>query len=143
MAQTLTGNAPKDTYKGLIKTGDSGEVLSDKQLSDGNGNDIPLKVSPTSVTIQADLKDNAGNAGSTGMVLSKTDTGVEWTSRTFTFNQVVSTNTWTIAHNVGSFPSVTVVDSVGNIVVGDISYPDDRTVVLTFKTAFKGKAYLN
>ena len=39
---TLTGNKPKDTYKGLIKTVDSNEVTGDVQLSDGNGNALQI-----------------------------------------------------------------------------------------------------
>jgi hypothetical protein len=140
---TLQGQQPKDTYKGLIKTSDSQEATTEKSLQDGAGNALPMSVSPTAVGFSGDIKDNNGNAGLMGQVLSKTLNGTEWSNRTFTFNQTVSTNIWNISHNIGSYPAVTVVDSVGNFVVGDVSYTDDRSLTLTFKTAFKGKAYLN
>ena len=49
---TLTGNKPKDTYKGLIKTFDSNEVTGEVQLSDGNGNALPMTVSTTDVRVR-------------------------------------------------------------------------------------------
>ena len=140
---TLHGQKPKDTYRGLIKTSDSQEVNAEKSLQDGAGNSLPITVSTTAVGFSGDVKDNNGSAGVVGQVLSKTINGMEWGNRTFTFNQTVSTNIWNITHDIGAFPAVTVVDSVGNFVMGDVSYIDDRSLTLTFKTAFKGKAYLN
>lgn len=140
---SLTNKQVKDTYKGLIKTSDNQEATTEKQLSDGDGNSLPMSVSPTSVGFSGDVKDNNGNVGVNGQVLAKTTSGVEWSNRTFTFNQPASTATWTINHNLGMFPSVSVIDSVGNFVTGNINYIDDRNLEITFKTAFKGKAYLN
>jgi len=140
---TLHGQQPKDTYQGLIKTSDSQAVTTEKTLQDGAGNTLPIKLSPTAVSFTEDIKDNNGSAGQLGQVLSKTLNGVEWENRTFTFNQTVSTAVWAITHDIGMFPSVSVIDSVGNFVIGDVSYIDDRSLTLTFKSAFKGKAYLN
>lgn len=58
-------------------------------------------------------------------------------------NQTTTAATWTINHNLEKFPSVTVVDSSGRKVLGEIQYPDDNTVILTFSAAFSGSAYLN
>ena len=57
--------------------------------------------------------------------------------------QGVSSATWTIAHNLDKFPSVTVKDSAGSIVIGEIEYNDTNNVTLTFSGAFSGEAYLN
>ena len=140
---TLQGKQPKDTYRGLIKTADNLEVNAEKDLEDGAGNGLPLSISPTAVGFTGDVKDNNGSVGVNGQVLSKTGSGVVWSDRTFKFNQVVSIATWNINHNLGFFPSVSVVDSVGNFVTGDVSYIDDNNITITFKSAFKGKAYLN
>lgn len=51
--------------------------------------------------------------------------------------------TWTIVHNLGFFPSVTVVDSGGTTVEGDMRYIDVNTVELSFSAAFGGSAYLS
>ena len=62
---------------------------------------------------------------------------------TYTFTQSSAATTWTIDHNLGKFPSVTVVDSSNNVVVGFQTYNNNNQIVLTFSAAFSGKAYLN
>ena len=67
---------------------------------------------------------------------------------TYTHNQTSTSNTWVITHNLHRFPSVTVVDSGGTIVVGTVVYNSNRKLTITFFSggnalAFQGKAYLN
>ena len=67
---------------------------------------------------------------------------------TFTHNQTSTSNTWVITHNLHRFPSVTVVDSGGTIVIGTIVYNSNKQLTITFFSsgsalAFQGKAYLN
>ena len=64
---------------------------------------------------------------------------------TFVFEQAVASATWTIDYPfVGQFPSVTVTDPAGNVVLADVQYIAglDR-VVITFAQPFAGTAYLN
>lgn len=61
----------------------------------------------------------------------------------FTFTQTTPAQEWVIQHNLDKFPAVTIVDSAGSVVIGDITYIDKDNVKLTFKGAFSGKAYLN
>ena len=46
-------------------------------------------------------------------------------------------------HTPGKRPAVTVVDSAGTVVIGEVDYLDDNTVRLTFCAAFSGTAYFN
>ena len=62
---------------------------------------------------------------------------------TFTFNQTIPATTWTISHNLGKFPSVTVIDSANTVVIGSYVYIDNNNITLNFSAAFAGKAYLN
>ena len=64
-------------------------------------------------------------------------------SPTIEFNQVVPATTWTITHNLGKFPSITVIDSGNTVVNGEYTYIDNNKIVLEFSAAFAGKAYLN
>ena len=64
-------------------------------------------------------------------------------SPTVEFNQVVPATTWTITHNLGKFPSITVIDSGNTVVNGEYTYIDNNKIVLEFSAAFAGKAYLN
>jgi len=62
---------------------------------------------------------------------------------TFVFNQGVPASTWNIQHNLGKFPSITVIDTAGTVVTGQYTYIDNNNVTLTFSAGFAGKAYLN
>ena len=62
---------------------------------------------------------------------------------TFVFNQGVPASTWNIQHNLGNFPSITVVDTAGTVVMGQYDYVDNNNITLTFAAGFAGKAYLN
>jgi hypothetical protein len=61
----------------------------------------------------------------------------------FRHNQGISSNTWSIKHNLNFYPNVTVVDSAGTIVEGEISYTNPNSLVLHFQAAFSGNAYLS
>lgn len=60
----------------------------------------------------------------------------------YRFVQATPSATWTIAHGLSFQPNVTVVDSAGAQVEGDIAYVGS-TVVVTFSVAFAGTAYLS
>jgi hypothetical protein len=61
----------------------------------------------------------------------------------FTYNQVFPSSQWTVQHDLGKFPSVSVADSAGSIVMGQVEYIDENSLILTFVSAFAGVAYLN
>lgn len=140
---TLTGKKIQDTYDGVIKLDDNGSLTSSpKKITDGLGNQTPLSVSDTEVISTSDIEATGFKTatGTKAQVLAA-DGSVQ--ERTYTHVQATSSTTWSINHNLDTFPSVTVIDSVGNICVGHISYVDARNITLTFNQAFKGRAYLN
>lgn len=61
----------------------------------------------------------------------------------FTWDQSTAMAVWTVPHNTNGFPSVTVVDTLGNVVTPDITYVDANTVQITHGAAYAGKAYIN
>ena len=61
----------------------------------------------------------------------------------FVFNQLIPSAIWNVTHNLNKYPSVTVVDSGGTVVVGDINYIDTNNLTITFSFIFSGKAYMN
>lgn len=63
--------------------------------------------------------------------------------KNFTFKQKTAESNWVIQHNLEKFPSVTVVDSAGSAVIGEVSYVDENNLTITFSAAFAGVAYLN
>lgn len=54
-----------------------------------------------------------------------------------------ASNSWTITHNLGFKPNVTVIDSAGNIVEGEIAYTNTNSLTVSFQSAFSGTAYLS
>ncbi len=61
----------------------------------------------------------------------------------FIFKQAASSERWEIDHNLGKYPAVTVVDSGGNEVVGDVQYQSKNKLTISFTAPFSGTAYLN
>ena len=64
-------------------------------------------------------------------------------SGNYTHTQSVSSATWTITHNLGFSPAVSVVDSGGNHVIGDVNYVSVNSLTISFSAPFGGSAYLS
>lgn len=62
---------------------------------------------------------------------------------TYSHNQIVPSSVWTIKHNLAKYPSVTITDSAGSVVEGDINYVTDNEIQVSFTAAFAGTVYLN
>mgnify|MGYP001580748714 FL=1 len=62
--------------------------------------------------------------------------GIPWT-------QTIPLSTWTVSHNLGRFPSVTVVDVSGSKVEPDVTYIDENIIQITHGVPMSGMAYLN
>jgi hypothetical protein len=60
----------------------------------------------------------------------------------FVFPQPSPSSTWSITHDLGGRPSVTIVDSAGTMVIGEVTYNSDTQVTVNFTAAFSGFAYL-
>lgn len=63
--------------------------------------------------------------------------------KTYIHRQNSASALWIITHNLNKYPSVTVLDSGGNLVVGEVEYASMNSLSLTFSAAFSGVAYLN
>lgn len=63
--------------------------------------------------------------------------------KTFLYKQDTPAREWNIVHNMNKFPSVSIIDSAGTQVYGEVLYIDKNTVKLIFSGAFSGKATLN
>ena len=62
---------------------------------------------------------------------------------TFEFTQGVPATTWNIQHNLGKFPSVSVINNNNIVINGEVTYINNNNVQLNFSAGFSGKAYLN
>lgn len=64
-------------------------------------------------------------------------------NESYVHEQNTASSTWYIEHNLGRYPAVTVADSDGTMVMGDIEYNNENTVTIKFTAPFGGKAFLN
>jgi hypothetical protein len=63
--------------------------------------------------------------------------------KTYAYPQDNASDVWVVTHNMNKYPSVSVVDSAGSTVVGDVLYDSLNQVTITFSAPFSGKAFFN
>lgn len=78
-------------------------------------------------------------------ILKKFDdlTGDIVLDKNYKHTQIQASKTWNIKHNLKKIPSVTIVDSGGSEVIGDIKHLSENELVITFTYKFSGSAILN
>lgn len=63
--------------------------------------------------------------------------------KTYVHDQAIPSETWTITHNLGKFPSVSVVDTQKTVYWGNVEYINSNQLKVTFSAGFAGQAFLN
>jgi hypothetical protein len=61
----------------------------------------------------------------------------------YVHNQVAASALWTVTHNLGKFPAVSVVDTGGNELIADVTYITLNQVTVGFGAPTSGKVYVN
>jgi hypothetical protein len=61
----------------------------------------------------------------------------------FVFTQSLPSASWSVIHTLNKYPSVTVIDTGGNVAIGDVTYISNTELTITFSAPFSGKVYLN
>lgn len=82
-----------------------------------------------------------GPTGATGATGAKGDKGDS--GGFYSHTQGIPSSTWTINHNLGYNPAITVVDSAGTVVEGSYEFVNVNTLIATFTSGFSGNAYLS
>jgi hypothetical protein len=62
---------------------------------------------------------------------------------TFVHDQRFDSNSWSIPHRLGKYPSVTCVEATGRVIVGQVTYVTSDLLTVSFNVLCTGKAYLN
>jgi len=109
-----------------------------------SGNGLPASDVGVDGDFYIDLDDNSAVYGPKTNGVWPTDPTGRFSQFTLrhTHTQVTPSATWTVTHDLGGKPSVTVVDSADSVVVGEVTYVDNETVRIEFSGAFSGYAYL-
>lgn len=66
-----------------------------------------------------------------------------FSDKNYVHNQVSVSSTWIVVHNLNKFPSVTVVDSAGTSVIGEVVHDSVSQATISFSAPFSGKAFFN
>lgn len=103
----------------------------------------PGVAGPANVLTIGTVTAGAANVTITGTAPNQVLNFVLPTGGSYIHTQSTSSSTWTITHNLGYYPAVSVVDSGGNVVIGDVNYISINAVSVTFNASFGGKAYLS
>lgn len=98
---------------------------------------------PNVLTVGTVTQGTTAQVTITGVAPSQTINFVLPTGGVYTHTQSAPSSTWAVVHNLGYFPSVSVVDSGGTVVIGDVIYVSENEVSIEFSSAFGGKAYLS
>lgn len=122
-------------------------------------NNTNINVSLTSPVIETTIKPNAtiissvitGGRGKSAyeVWIDEGHTGspedfLNWLKQdSFVYTELQPLTTWTIVHNLGKYPSVTIIDSADRMVIGEVHYIDANTVEVSFAAGFSGQAFLN
>ena len=61
----------------------------------------------------------------------------------FLFKQMESKDEWIINHKLKKYPSVSIIDSAGTNVTGEVTYLDENSLRINFSSIMSGKAFLN
>ena len=82
-------------------------------------------------------KGDKGDKGDTG------DPGEPGPTLAYVHVQNSVSDLWTITHNLGIYPQVTIVDSAGTNVEGAVGYINNNELTVSFGYGFTGTAYLS
>lgn len=61
----------------------------------------------------------------------------------YVHTQSSPSSSWSINHNLGKYPSVTIVDTAGSEVEGNVTHTGPNGLTITFTAPFSGKAFIN
>ena len=106
--------------------------MSNIEVKSGDG--VTIGGISTKVTT-AKISQPEVNVAVTGVIATK--------DAHYTHTQSAPSASWSVTHNMGKKPAVSVVDSADSVVYGSVEYTDKNSLIITFNSAFSGKAYLN
>ena len=96
-------------------------------------------LNPIAVTI---VSAGYGLQGATGATGAKGIDGLD-SDKHYAHTQAVASAAWAITHNMNKYPAVTITDSAGDQVEGEVRYNGLNSLTVSFSAPFAGKAYLN
>lgn len=126
----VTIKMPFGIKAGILKVACYGEIAEE----DEDGNKIFVKKAETNIysipIVETGIDDDD---------LESTIEGDKF----FLFKQMESKDEWIINHKLKKYPSVSIIDSAGTNVTGEVTYLDENSLRINFSSIMSGKAFLN
>ena len=91
-------------------------------------------------TVDTEMSDTSENPVQNKVIKAYVD---ERLDKNYIHTQIAAANNWIITHNLNKYPAITIVDSGGTVVIGEIEYINLNLVYVKFNGIFSGKAYCN
>lgn len=123
-----------------VVTTDGAQTLTNKTIDAQNNNISNLGVENINPDNIRETVRDTEEATNEKLV---TERAVALAVDSYVHDQAVPSDTWVIVHNLGRYPSVTVVDSAGSQFMVQIEYNSKKKLTLYMNGATTGKAYLN
>ena len=131
-------NGAQDNHVAVF-TGPNGLEGTDNLTYDGTTLDVTGQVLATSIAIDGGLGTQYLMAdGSVSL-----GTGGAGGDLSYEHDQPSASATWSVTHNLGKFPSVTIVDTATTTIVGNVNHTNVNSLTITFNASFAGYAYMN
>lgn len=125
----------------LFTTGDKANLDNQSGINSGDETTLSIQTKRPLKTVNGESLEGNGNVQINYNNLDNLPTIVN--DKNYVHNQIVASNFWEIQHNLDKYPSVSIIDSGNNLVVGEIKYIDLNNIIITFTSVFSGKAYFN
>lgn len=125
----------------LFVAGDKTNLDNQSGINTGDETTLSIQTKRPLKTINNESLEGSGNVQINYNDLDNLPTIVN--DKNYVHNQIVASNFWEIQHNLDKYPSVSIIDSGNNLVVGEIKYIDSNNIIITFTSVFSGKAYFN
>jgi hypothetical protein len=97
---------------------------------------------PNSVTVNQDDQNLVTVQTVVNSVTVATGTIASGPTKRYVHSQGIALSTWAITHSLGGRPQITIVDSAGTVVYGEIQYLSNTQIEVSFSAPFSGYAYL-
>ena len=99
-----------------------------------------IEVIETLRTVDSEMSDTSENPVQNKAIKSYVDARLD---KNYVHTQRMASDSWIIAHNLNKYPAITIVDSGGTVVIGEIEYVSLNLACVKFNAIFSGKAYCN
>ncbi|MBS3993820.1 MAG: hypothetical protein KGZ87_08895 [Bacteroidetes bacterium] len=105
-----------------------------------NTSDLAKPVSTLQATADANTL-NSANTYADSLITQLIDNAP--TDANFIHTQTIPSDTWSINHQLNKYPSVTIIDTIGNEIEGSVLHLDNNNLTITFSVVLIGTAVLN